>query len=190
MYDERYHQEFTEEELTNEVWKDIPDFEGYYQASNIGRIRSVDRYVNDRWGNKRLLKGQIIKPQFDKDGYLRLNLNKQCKKIPKRINRIVAEAFIPNPNNLPQVNHKDENKLNNRVSNLEWCSVMYNNLYGSRKVPRVNMYTLEGKLLNTFNSIREAARSIGKETSKRAISQCCKYGRENAFGYKWSYADE
>ncbi len=116
-----------------EVWKSINGYDGLYEVSNYGRVRSLDHY--DCLG--RLQRGRVLKPQRDGKGlYLHIGLWKDGKSKPRNIHRLVAEAFIPNPNNLPEVNHKDENKLNNSVSNLEWCDHKYNNNYGSK----VNYY--------------------------------------------------
>ena len=110
-----------------EVWKDIVGNEGLYQVSNFGRVRSVDHH--DSLG--RLQIGRVLKPQLDgRKNYFHVTLAN--RKIVQ-VHTLVAQAFIPNPNNLPQVNHKDENKQNNRADNLEWCTAKYNNSYGSRK---------------------------------------------------------
>ena len=141
-----------------EVWKDIYCYEGQYQVSDIGNVRSVDRI--DSRGRK--LRGLILKPICEKDGYLTVNIYKNGIRKNKKIHRLVAEAFIPNPNGLPQVNHIDEVKDNNNVDNLEWCTSKYNNSHGTRnervskKVRAVNIET--GEVI-TFNSMVEAGRN-------------------------------
>ena len=108
-----------------EIWKDINEYEGKYQISNLGRVKSLN-YARRK--QERILKPGIQK----KTGYISVTLLKERKKKTKTIHRLVAETFIPNPENLHQINHKDENKQNNCVDNLEWCSAKYNSNYGHR----------------------------------------------------------
>ena len=105
-----------------EIWKDINGYEGIYQVSNLGNVRSF----------KYSIEGKLLKRGLDKDGYYQYILCKNGKKKSVREHKLVAEAFIPNPSNYICVNHRDENKTNNNVKNLEWCSVAYNNSYGNR----------------------------------------------------------
>ena len=118
-----------------EIWKDIKGYEGLYQVSNMGRIKSLNYR---RTGEEGLLSG---KP--NSGGYLIVNLSKNKKRKSFYIHKLVAENFLPNPKNLPEVNHIDENKENNTVYNLEWCDRKYNNNYGSR-MERVSV-SLKGK---------------------------------------------
>ena len=124
--------------MEEEVWKDVVGYEGLYQVSNLGRVKSLGF---DKWH-----KGRILKQSFDsKRNYLFVGLHKDGKIKQKNVHRLVAETFIPNPDNLPCVNHKDEDKTNNFVfvnkdgsvdlnkSNLEWCTVAYNTNYGMLK---------------------------------------------------------
>lgn len=109
-----------------EIWKDIKDFEGIYQVSTFGRIKRLSRKtINEGLlgKNKELqLKEIILKPSTITKGYKGITLTKDKKRYPKKVHRLVAEAFIPNPNNKPQINHIDCNKSNNNVNNLEWCT--------------------------------------------------------------------
>ncbi len=106
-----------------EIWKDIPNYENLYQISNLGRVRSL----HNRYKNK-----QYLKPCANSKGYLLVSLCKNHIQKAFNIHRLVAEAFIPNPNNYPCINHIDENKENNIFTNLEWCTYQYNNTYGHR----------------------------------------------------------
>lgn len=116
-----------------EEWRNIAGYESFYQVSNFGRVRSLHRTFVRSDGRLHNKPGKILTPGINPRGYLFVNLSDVNHKItPTRIHRLVAETFIPNPDNLPQVNHKDENKLNNSAENLEWCTAAYNDLYGSR----------------------------------------------------------
>ena len=117
-----------------EEWRPIPGYEGLYEVSNLGRVRSVDRYVKSKGESYWLRKGKMLSPTKDKNGYLKVNLSCNGKHNIIRVHRLVTEAFLPNPDNLPEVNHKDEDKTNNRVENLEWCDHKYNMNYGTRNI--------------------------------------------------------
>lgn len=174
-----------------EIWKDIPGWEGLYQVSNTGKVKSLN-YHNTSEEN-------YIKPEKIRRGYLRVGLSKNNKKIRYLVHRLVAEAFIPNPNNYPQVNHKDENPVNNSVDNLEWCDAKYNANYGKRAkrisqtmidtLPSrkpVIMYDINDKPIRTFQSVSEASRFIGAPVGN--ISACCNSKRHTCLGYKWKFA--
>ncbi len=111
--------------MKKEIWKDIENFKNSYQISNKGRVKSLNRLVNSRYG-KRLVKGVFLKGIPDKDGYFRVNLKKKQKTNNRLIHRLVALSFSPNPKNKPHVNHKDGNKQNNVLSNLEWNTLSEN----------------------------------------------------------------
>ena len=115
-----------------EIWKDIEGYTGIYQVSNLGRVRSLDRDVVGKNGVTQHYKAGFKTQRQDKDGYLRVSLSKRGKSKGFGVHRLVAQAFIPNPDNLPQVNHRDENPSNNKADNLEWCTQSYNNAYGNR----------------------------------------------------------
>lgn len=117
-----------------EIWKDIEGYEGFYQVSNKGRIKSLDRLVRSKCGSTQLKRGKVLKPQNTRDGYLQVTLSKYSKLKTYKIHQLVGKAFLLNPNNYVEINHKDENTLNNDFRNLEWCSRSYNNNYGNRNL--------------------------------------------------------
>lgn len=174
-----------------EIWKHIIGFEGIYQISNIGRVKSLERKVGHR-----LLKEKILSPTINntKDGYLQINLSINKKRYPKLIHRLVAEAFIENPNNLPCINHKDENKINNNVDNLEWCDYKYNANYGTalirsiqKKSRKIGQYSIDGELIAEFNSARDAERKT--KFKQVLISKCCKGTIKHAYNFIWKYIE-
>ena len=115
-----------------EIWRPVKGFEGYYEVSDLGRVRSIDRVVVDKNGRQQFKKGTLLKYRSDRQGYIVVALSIKKHYTHKCVHTLVADAFIPNPDNLPQVNHKDEVKSNNCVDNLEWCSAKYNANYGNR----------------------------------------------------------
>lgn len=118
--------------MTEEIWKDIKDFEGIYQISNLGRIkRLAKRIYNEGLIGKKYFdsKERILKPSTISKGYKGITLTKDKKRYSKKVHRLVAETFIPNPENKPQVNHIDCNKENNRIDNLEWCTNSENQIH-------------------------------------------------------------
>lgn len=175
-----------------EVWKNIFGYEGLYQVSNLGRVKSFVLYhgTNER----------ILKPYHNKDGYLEIGLTKDNKRTHFLIHRLVALHFIPNDDLFKtEINHKDENKENNNVNNLEWCNRTYNVNYGSRlekcskaminhpnKIKKINQFSLDGTYIKTFQSIIQIERELGFNNSH--ICQCCKGKRKTANGFIWKYA--
>lgn len=162
-----------------EIWKNIKDYDGLYQVSNLGNIKNFK--------NNKILNGY-----YDKDGYKRICLYNKGKRYYPFVHRIVAETFIPNPDNLPCINHKNEIKDDNVISNLEWCTIKYNNNYGNRNKKisinnrkKVAQYSLNMNLIKKFNSITEASKEI--KTSTSHISGCCKGKYKTVKGYIWKY---
>lgn len=166
-----------------EIWKDIKEYEGLYQVSSLNRIRSLDRYViHPKSKGLRLIKGKILKQSKDRYGYPIVNLSKNCKVKMFRIHRLVAEAFIPNPDNLPLINHKNELKDDNSLENLEWCDYQYNNSY-SRSKP-VLQYTLDGEFVREWSSATEAEKY---GFISYHIYACCNGKRKSHKGFIWRY---
>lgn len=120
--------------MTEEIWKPVLGYEGLYEVSSYGRVKSVDRYVKACYEKYRLHKGKVLSPAKDRYGYLSVVLSYNGKHKTITVHILVAQAFIPNPDDLPIINHKDEDKTNNRVENLEWCTAKYNMNYGTRNI--------------------------------------------------------
>lgn len=177
--------------MGKEIWKDVKDYEGLYQVSNYGRVRSLNRFVSCKNNTTMFCKGKLL--NIHKNDYLFVRLYKKSVPKIKYIHKLVAEAFIPNPNDYPQVNHKDENKLNNNINNLEWCTIVYNNSYGNRTQKtrkRVYQCDLNSNIIKLWDGIRLASRELNIPSQQ--ISQCCngtRY-RKTAGGYIWKYESE
>ena len=150
-----------------EVWKDIEEFKGLYQVSNLGQIRSIDRITEYKTGAKRLTKGVVLSIGKNKLGYSQVGLSKNDKCYSRRVHRLVAQAFIPNPNRYKEINHIDGNKQNNNVGNLEWCNRKQNirhainnglrkKYYGRRRdIPMVRKLDTLGRVTIPIEDRRE-----------------------------------
>jgi len=165
-----------------EVWKDIVGYEGLYKVSNLGNI--VSTYT-----------GNLMKLGTGARGYLIVGMTKNKKQTTHTVHRLVAIAFIPNPNNYPQVNHKDEVKTNNMADNLEWCTGIYNMHHGKTierasagRCKKVNQYTLDGTFVRTWESLKSAGQFLGIFPSH--ISRCCTGELRQTGGYKWEYSKD
>ena len=161
-----------------EIWRDIKGYEGKYMVSNLGRVKSLNY---NKTGKEKILKGVD-----NGRGYLILNLYRGGKGKTCRINRLVAQAFIENPQNLPEVNHKDEDRTNNRVDNLEWCTTQYNVEYSQAKAV-IGINKVSG-LIVEFPSLMEASRQTGIDQGN--ICHCLKGRQKSAGGYYWHYASD
>lgn len=183
-----------------EIWKDIKGYEGIYQVSNLGRVRSLNRTYILNNGNPQSAKGQIMSQYDTKDGYKGIKLRGLCVRKSFRVHRLVAQTFIPNPENLPEVNHKDENKHNNIVSNLEWCTPKYNANYGTVKErlsishkrnpiysKPVAQFSMDGEFVKSYPSAKEAAKQTGLHAQN--IGACCRGIYSHSGGYRWQYAE-
>ena len=165
-----------------ETWKSIAGYEGLYEVSDLGRVKSL------KYGKER-----ILKPGGDTHGYLQVILCKDGHVKKFTVHRLVATAFISNPHNLETINHKDEDKTNNLVSNLEWMSLKDNINYGTHNKrvaeslsKQVQMFDKStGELLATFPSTMEAEKVTGIDHS--SISKCCLGKRSSAGGYIWVF---
>lgn len=187
-----------------ETWKPVVGYEGFYEVSDLGRVRSVSRIARIKRGNGEYdyrVKGKIVEPQERRHGYLAVCLygkeSKNGRFTQKSVHRLVAEAFLPNPNGYSEVNHKDENKQNNALSNLEWCDRKHNVNYGTTQKRRsekiingpkskaVDQLDMDGNYIRTFPSMQEASRNgYAAGNIYKAIHKTY----SQAYGYKWRYA--
>lgn len=173
-----------------EVWKDIAGYEGRYRISSFGRVLSLN-YRG--FGVER-----ILVPKCNNSGRLWVELYCNGERKPRLIHRLVASAFLANPGDLPQINHKDENPKNNRVENLEWCTGEYNRNYYLERHPQregrprillspVEQLNQRGEILRRWENSRQAAHELG--FNQWSICECCRGNRKTAYGFKWRFAN-
>lgn len=177
--------------IKKEVWKDVVGYEGLYEISSFGRLKRLKRTTPGKDGVEYNYPESINKGDYDKDGYIRTTMSKNRKKKTKKLHRLVAEAFIPNPNNYPEVNHLDESKDNNHVNNLEWTTTKGNANYGTRneritnhpnQIAKINGWKKPVRVTNlktgdieTFESATKASERLGLHQT--LISRCCRNNR-------------
>ena len=185
--------------MNKEIWKDVVGYEGLYQVSNFGRVKSLSKFVNNNPKSKSIgyyTKEKLLKYFDNAKGYKLVKLYKNDENYTKKVHRLVAQTFIPNPNNLPQVNHIDGNKENNYVNNLEWCTNKENAIHAvknnlrkkligkdNKLSKKVNQYDLCGNFIKQWDSVTEAQNTL----KIRNISTVCYGKRNNAGGYIWKY---
>ena len=188
----------------NETWKDVVGYEGFYQVSNLGRVKSLDRIVKHSEGYERIHNGRILKPLLDREGYQCLSLHKESKYKKVKIHRLVALAFIDNPLNKQEVNHLNEIKENNNSDNLEWSTRKENESWGTKRYrgksntdykeiarnnsKKVMQLDLEGNLIRVWDNLTEIFKEHGY--SKGNVSMCCngKYNKP-LYGFIWKHAE-
>ena len=181
-----------------EEWRDIKGYK-IYQVSSLGRVKSIIRTVKSKNGY-RTVKEKILKPRKNRYGYLQLSLWNENKRKTMLVHRLVCEAFLPNPLNLPQINHINEIKEDNRVENLEYCDARYNNNFGTRNErARISISKAKKGVFNTkhskavkcletgeiYPSLMELERKFG--FSAGHICNCCNGKRNISYGYHWQY---
>ena len=187
----------------HEIWKEIKNYEGFYEVSSLGRARSLTRYIKQKNNSKKKIAGKILKPIPNKNGYLMVTLSKDCKGKRYFVHRLVADAFILNKNNKKEVNHIDENPKNNKVNNLEWVTHLENSNYGTRgkrisknlkewckknRVKKVKQVSLNGIFIKEWESAKDVQKELG--INSKGISLCATKRRKTAGGYKWIYVME
>lgn len=178
-----------------EVWQPVKGYEGLYEVSDLARVRSLDRElpcITHGLHTTRIRHGIILAQTLTKSGYLSVMfcINKKYKRM--MLHQVVAQAFIPNPHNYKDINHKDECKTNNLPSNLEWCDCKYNIRYGTgierraqQQRKKVEQLTLDGQHVAYFDSFCAVARETGYCQS--LINRVCKGKAKTAYGYQWRY---
>lgn len=184
-------------EMTKEIWKDVVGLEGAYQVSNLGRVKGLERKTR----NGCVYPERILSGCKSQDGYIVVKMRIDMSEYRRYVHRMVAQAFLPNPDNLPQVNHKDENKTNNRIDNLEWCTLKYNIEYGTARKrsqetfkqkhsKAVYQFNKDGMFIKEYPSIQEAS----NENNINACLICnnCKMNKSSIStgGFMWRYAED
>lgn len=191
------------EDLPGEIWKDIKGYEGYYQVSNMGRIKSVARERKTKGGGLYQIKESIKKQELSKRGYLRTLLSKNKNMKHFQIHRLVAQAFVSNPYNKPEVNHINEDKTDNRVENLEWMTRTENQNHGTALERMMNtkiekgiikkmckpvlQYDLNGNFIREWGSTMECEKS---GYNRGHVASCCRGEEKTHKGYIWKYKEE
>ena len=178
-----------------EEWKPVKNYEQYYEVSSLGRIRSLDRKTIFKDGRVRQFYGKVlIINTVNNSGYLTVSLHDRGKSKTFLVHRIVAEAFVENPNQYTEVNHIDQNKKNNRVENLEWCTNKENVNHGNEiergaKKQRRNFVQLDmdGNLVKVWSGFKKMQRETGVQ--RKSVYECCVGKRDSYMGYKWKYAE-
>lgn len=187
--------------MQEEIWRDIKGFEGLYQVSNLGRVKSVER-LTIRNGRNYPIKEKLLSLHHDKDGYIVVSLSNLGKSSPYKVHRLVCEAFLPNPENKPCVDHISTIKDDNRVENLRWCTHKENcnNPISHQKLlntiqPRYSkdnpnakaiiQFTTNGEVIRKWNCMDDAAKAFNVHYI--GISKCCRGVLKTAYGYVWKY---
>ena len=177
-----------------EIWKTIDGTDNKYAVSNLGNVKRLEHYTIVG-PNKIHYEERILKQYTSKDGYRVVHISINGKRYVKKVHRLVAQYFLDNPNDHPQVNHIDENRQNNSVENLEWCTAKQNSNHGSRNEKlrkcsglKIAQYSLSGELIKIWDSMSQASASFGCTTTC-CIRRVCKGDRKSYKGFVWKYVD-
>lgn len=187
------------DKTSNEIWKPVVGYDGFYEVSSVGRVRSVYRVVRGKYGKTQSKPGRLLKPATNKDGYYYVTLSKEAKAKHFFIHRLVATAFIQNSPNKEQVNHINEDIKDNRVENLEWVTSKENINHGTRTLrmaltrrqfdrfakPVLQISAETKRVIAEYRSIREAYRETGAD--RVSIYRCCSNKQKKAKGFLWKY---
>ena len=183
--------DYVNSDTTMEEWRAIKGYEGIYEVSSNGRVRAIERFVSGRRG---MVRGHIVAAQKQKTGYMRICLSKDHKKTYFSVHRLVAEAFVSNPNNYPCVNHLDEDRANNKSSNLQWCTYAQNNNYGTRCSKISETQRCRGKSfmkIDNNNNIVAIYRTMAEAQElgfdRSGIWKCLTGKKYTYLGFKWEY---
>ena len=176
----------------SEEWRDVVGYEGLYQVSDQGRVKSLERKISHWRGGERTVKERILKPRTNRYGYLIVGLYAGGKQKMLTVHRLVCQAFHENLDNKPQVNHLNEDKKDNRACNLEWCTRIENCNHGTRnersaknRSKSVGQYTLDGELVKIWPSAKEVERQAGFH--RGIICKAAKGNYKTAYGFIWKY---
>lgn len=188
--------------MEKEVFKDVLGYEGLYQVSNLGRVKSLKRKnifycALKKEYLERPTKEKILSFNKSKRGYFQVCLTKNGKSKTYTVHRLVAEVFIDNPLNKKTVNHIDGNKENNCANNLEWTTIgenirhaFDNGLSKPHNQRKINQYDFDDNYIKTWNSITDFLKEKGLDLESSGITNCCKGRQKTAYGFKWKYVDE